>query len=109
MRMQVLPLLTLQLRAVAHSIRTLNGTSDPRDLAAGFCLMMVIFAILFGARHATAQPSHPWAGLRPRGRTAAGLRPRGTARVGTGPRPVVPCERLLPGRRKPWGPLRCGV
>jgi len=54
----VLPLLALQLKAVAESIQILSGTSDPRDLAAGFCLMMVIFAILFGARHATAREKH---------------------------------------------------
>ncbi|WP_323775125.1 ATP-binding protein [Alcanivorax sp.] len=54
----VLPLLALQLKAVAESIQILSGTADPRDLAAGFCLMMVIFAILFGARHATAREKH---------------------------------------------------
>ncbi|ERP89057.1 ATPase [Alcanivorax sp. P2S70] len=54
----VLPLLALQLKAVAESIQILSGTDDPRSLAAGFCMMMVIFAILFGARHATAREKH---------------------------------------------------
>lgn len=54
----VLPLLALQLKAVAESIQILSGTANPRDLAAGFCLMMVIFAILFGARHTTAREKH---------------------------------------------------
>ncbi|MQX51634.1 sensor histidine kinase [Alcanivorax sediminis] len=54
----VLPLLALQLKAVGESIQILTGTDDPRSLAGGFCLMMVIFAILFGARHATAREKH---------------------------------------------------
>ena len=54
----VLPLLALQLKAVGESIQILTGTDDPRSLAAGFCTMMVIFAILFGARHATAREKH---------------------------------------------------
>ncbi|MEE3319055.1 MAG: ATP-binding protein [Pseudomonadota bacterium] len=54
----VLPLLALQLKAVGESIQILTGTDDPRSLAGGFCIMMVIFAILFGARHATAREKH---------------------------------------------------
>ncbi|MBA3980320.1 MAG: ATPase [Alcanivorax sp.] len=54
----MLPLLALQIKAVAESIQILTGESDPGGLAFWFCLLITLFAILFGARHATAREKH---------------------------------------------------
>ncbi|EKF75342.1 sensory box histidine kinase [Alcanivorax hongdengensis A-11-3] len=54
----MLPLLALQLKAVAESIQVLSGAENARTLAFWFCLLMVLFAILFGARHTTAREKH---------------------------------------------------
>lgn len=54
----MLPLLSLQLKAVAESIQILTGDPDPAWLAFWFCLLITLFAILFGARHATARERH---------------------------------------------------
>lgn len=58
MLMGMLPLLALQLKAVAESIQILSGEANPKHLAGWFCLLMMVFAILFGARHATAREKH---------------------------------------------------
>ncbi|ANG64915.1 histidine kinase [Marinobacterium aestuarii] len=48
-----LPLIAIQIQAVADSLYLLNNDA-PRDLiAATFCAVMALFAILFGARHAS--------------------------------------------------------
>jgi Na+/proline symporter/signal transduction histidine kinase len=48
-----LPLIAIQIQAVADSLYLLNKDA-PRDLiAATFCAVMALFAILFGARHAS--------------------------------------------------------
>lgn len=54
----MLPLLSLQLKAVAESIQILTGEPDPSWVAFWFCLLITLFAILFGARHATARERH---------------------------------------------------
>ncbi|KAF0808734.1 sensory box histidine kinase [Alcanivorax sp. S71-1-4] len=54
----MLPLLSLQIKAVAESIQLLTGEDDPGGLAFWFCLLITLFAILFGARHATAREKH---------------------------------------------------
>ncbi|HAS29928.1 MAG TPA: ATPase, partial [Alcanivorax sp.] len=50
----MLPLLSMQIKAVAESIQILTGEPDPAWVAFWFCLLITLFAILFGARHATA-------------------------------------------------------
>jgi Na+/proline symporter/signal transduction histidine kinase len=54
----MLPLLSLQIKAVAESIQILSGQDDPELLALWFCIAITLFAILFGARHATAREKH---------------------------------------------------
>jgi PAS domain S-box-containing protein len=53
-----LPLLTLQIAAVAESMHLLNADLPSTTLAFGCCLTMVIFAILFGARHVSPREKH---------------------------------------------------
>ena len=54
----MLPLLALQIKAVAESIQILSGQPDAGNFAFWFCLLITLFAILFGARHATAREKH---------------------------------------------------
>ncbi len=54
----MLPLLSMQIKAVAESIQILTGEPDPAWVALWFCLLITLFAILFGARHATARERH---------------------------------------------------
>jgi PAS domain S-box-containing protein len=53
-----LPLLTLQIAAVAESMHLLNADLPSTTLAFGFCITMVVFAILFGARHVSPREKH---------------------------------------------------
>jgi PAS domain S-box-containing protein len=53
-----LPLLTLQIAAVSESMYLLNADLPATTLAFGFCLTMVVFAILFGARHVSPREKH---------------------------------------------------
>lgn len=53
-----LPLLTLQIAAVSESMHLLNADLPSTTLAFGFCLTMVVFAILFGARHVSPREKH---------------------------------------------------
>jgi PAS domain S-box-containing protein len=53
-----LPLLTLQIAAVAESMYLLNADLPSTTLAFGFCITMVVFAILFGARHVSPREKH---------------------------------------------------
>ncbi len=54
----VLPLLALQIQAVSVSIHLLNQELSKNVLAVLFCLMMSVFAILFGARHLSTRDKH---------------------------------------------------
>ena len=54
----MLPLLSLQIKAVAESMEILSGGNEPINVAAWFCVLITLFAILFGARHATAREKH---------------------------------------------------
>ncbi|GGY38777.1 two-component sensor CbrA [Bacterioplanes sanyensis] len=54
----VIPMLTLQLRAIADTLHLLNGDWDTAELAFGFCLTMILFAVLFGARHVSPREKH---------------------------------------------------
>ena len=56
-----LPYLSLQVRAVAETAYWLAPELEPALLAIGFCVMVAIFAMLFGARH--LRPREPRPGL----------------------------------------------
>ncbi len=54
----ILPYISLQILAVTESIRSLTQEATPTTLAMGFCVTLILFAILFGARHASAREKH---------------------------------------------------
>jgi PAS domain S-box-containing protein len=54
----VLPLMALQIQAVAVTLTLLNQDFSRDVLALGFCLMMMLFGILFGARHVSTRDKH---------------------------------------------------
>lgn len=58
MLMGALPLLALQIQAVADSIYILTNEASPHTLALAFCLVITTFAILFGARHTSLREKH---------------------------------------------------
>jgi len=53
-----LPLISIQIQAVSDSIYLLNQQVGRAQIAAGFCVIIALFAILFGARHASLRNSH---------------------------------------------------
>ncbi|MEJ2213696.1 MAG: ATP-binding protein [Gammaproteobacteria bacterium] len=53
-----LPYIALQIRAVTESLQILTQQTTPDILALGFCLTLMLFAILFGARHASPREKH---------------------------------------------------
>ncbi|WP_437881588.1 ATP-binding protein [Pseudomonas sp. LRF_L74] len=54
----VLPLLALQIQAVADSIGILTREPLQNRFALGFCAWMILFTILFGARHIATREKH---------------------------------------------------
>jgi len=54
----ILPYISLQIRAVTESVQVLSSQVPPNFLALLFCVMITIFAILFGARHLTPREKH---------------------------------------------------
>jgi Na+/proline symporter/signal transduction histidine kinase len=54
----ILPYISLQIRAVTESIRVLTQEATPAVVAFGFCVTLVLFAILFGARHISPREKH---------------------------------------------------
>lgn len=46
-----LPLISIQIQAVADSLNILNDDLTPNQIAMGFCTIIALFSILFGARH----------------------------------------------------------
>lgn len=58
MLMGTLPYLALQIRAVTETTRVLTQEAAPQSLAFGFCVVVILFAILFGARHITPREKH---------------------------------------------------
>ncbi len=54
----VVPMLTLQISAVADTLYLLNNELSLTTLAFGFCVVMVLFAVLFGARHVSPREKH---------------------------------------------------
>ena len=53
-----LPLLSLQIHAVAATVHLFNQALTEEILAMIFCLNMMVFAILFGARHLSTRDKH---------------------------------------------------
>jgi Na+/proline symporter/signal transduction histidine kinase len=53
-----LPYISLQIRAVTESVQVLTREATPALLALGFCLTLILFAILFGARHISPREKH---------------------------------------------------
>ena len=58
MLLSMLPLLALQIQAVTDSVQILTLEPRQHPVALGFCLLIVLFAILFGARHISAREKH---------------------------------------------------
>ena len=58
MLVSMLPLLSLQIKAVAESMAIMSGDAQPLNVGLWFCALLTLFAILFGARHATAREKH---------------------------------------------------
>ena len=58
MLLSMLPLLALQIQAVADSVQILTLGPGQHPVALGFCLLITMFAILFGARHISAREKH---------------------------------------------------
>ncbi len=58
MLVAMLPLLALQIQAVADSMYLITGYQSPDNLAFGFCIIMILFSILFGARHVSTREKH---------------------------------------------------
>jgi PAS domain S-box-containing protein len=53
-----LPYIALQIHAVTESMQVLTQQSTPIPIALGFCVSLILFAILFGARHSSAREKH---------------------------------------------------
>lgn len=53
-----LPLLALQIQAVADTAQLLTGEPVQEHIAWVFCLVMTLFSILFGARHIATREKH---------------------------------------------------
>jgi len=54
----ILPYISLQIYAVTESIQVLTRQVPPDLLALFFCMVVTVFAILFGARHLTPREKH---------------------------------------------------
>ncbi len=54
----ILPYISLQIHAVTRSIQVLAREAAPNLLAFLFCFIVVVFAVLFGARHLTPREKH---------------------------------------------------
>jgi Na+/proline symporter/nitrogen-specific signal transduction histidine kinase len=58
MLLGTLPYIALQIRAVTDSMQVVSQSEAPRSLALIFCITLIVFAILFGARHSTSREKH---------------------------------------------------
>ena len=54
----IMPLLALQIQAVTDSISILTQEPLHEQVALGFCVVIVLFTILFGARHIATREKH---------------------------------------------------
>ncbi len=53
-----LPYIALQFRAVTDSLQVLTQEKTPQPLALWFCIILILFAVLFGARHISPREKH---------------------------------------------------
>jgi len=53
-----LPYMALQIQAVTDSLSVLTNETQSQLISFGFCVMITLFAILFGARHVTPREKH---------------------------------------------------
>lgn len=58
MLLGILPLVALQIHAISSTIHLLNQDLSEDGLAIVFCITMIVFAILFGARHLSTRDKH---------------------------------------------------
>ncbi len=58
MLMGTLPYIALQIHAVTQSMQVLTSEATPVTISLGFCITLIVFAILFGARHSSAREKH---------------------------------------------------
>ncbi|MDX2507519.1 MAG: ATP-binding protein [Gammaproteobacteria bacterium] len=58
MLLGTLPYIALQIHAVTESMQVLTHEVTPTTIALGFCVTLILFAILFGARHSSAREKH---------------------------------------------------
>ncbi|WP_458527366.1 ATP-binding protein [Onishia taeanensis] len=56
--MAVLPLLALQVQTLGQAIQQFTGAPSPSLAALGFCVIIALFAVLFGARHTHLNAHH---------------------------------------------------
>ncbi|MDF1762646.1 MAG: ATP-binding protein [Oleibacter sp.] len=54
----VVPMLTLQITAIGDTLYLLNDEFPVSTLALAYCVVMIVFAILFGARHVSPREKH---------------------------------------------------
>ncbi len=54
----ILPYLSLQIRAVTESLQLLSGRVPAEASALGFCAVIIVFSVLFGARHLSPREKH---------------------------------------------------
>ncbi len=54
----ILPYISLQIRAVTESVSVLTQEPPPDFLAFSFCLLITVFAVLFGSRHLSHREKH---------------------------------------------------
>jgi Na+/proline symporter/nitrogen-specific signal transduction histidine kinase len=54
----ILPYLSLQIHAVIQSVEVLTQRPAPHEAGLAFCGTLIVFAILFGARHLTPREKH---------------------------------------------------
>lgn len=53
-----LPMLSIQIQAVTDALYLLNDQFSADQIGLGFCFIIALFSILFGARHASLRTSH---------------------------------------------------
>lgn len=58
MLLGTLPYIALQIHAVTESMQVLTQEATPIAIALAFCGTLILFAILFGARHSSARETH---------------------------------------------------
>ncbi|MCM2331503.1 MAG: PAS domain S-box protein, partial [Pseudomonas sagittaria] len=58
MLIAVLPLLALQIQAIADTVGIITGEPIRELVALGFCALLTLFTILFGARHIATRERH---------------------------------------------------